>query len=180
MPIEWPGTKRARAQQHYERALQYYRQGARLMAIADLGEALKANRRRAEFYSTRALLWAEEAEYEYAESDAASALERDPRDLLAYYVLGMVAFAGARYDDAIRRFTQALECGPRRSECYYFRSVCHYKNGAVEQAEIDMHFAQQLMPAGDARQLDAARWLGQYQKARKRRTRPRRRPAIPS
>ncbi|MBN1285205.1 MAG: tetratricopeptide repeat protein [Anaerolineae bacterium] len=171
MPFEWPGAKRARAQQHYERALRYYREGKRLLAIADLSEAIKANRRRAEFYSTRAMLWAQEEEYTYAQRDGESALALNPRDLLAYYVLGMAAHAEARYDDAIRCFTQALECAPQRSECYYFRSVCHYENGAPEQAEIDMHFARQLMPAADTRQLDAARWLGVFQKARKTRSR---------
>lgn len=167
MPLEWPGARRARAQQHYERALRYYQQGELQMAIADLSEAIKTYRKRAELYSIRAMLLAQDEQYDYAERDGEAALALDPQDLLAHYALGMVAHAGGHYGDAIRHFTRALECDPRRSECYYFRSVCHYKNGAPEQAEIDMHFARQLMPAEDTRQLDAARWLGVYQKAKR-------------
>jgi tetratricopeptide (TPR) repeat protein len=163
MPLEWPGAKEARAQQHYERALHYHQQGETLLAIADLGQAIKASRR-AKFFSARAFLWAERDEHDYAEADCESALELDPQDMLARYVMGMVGYAQQDYEQAIRHFTQALSRDPQRSECYYFRSVCHYKNGALEQAEIDMNFARGLMPAEDTRQLDAARWLNVYKR----------------
>jgi lipoprotein NlpI len=161
------GSRRARAQQHFERALRLYDEGESWLAIADLTEAIRCNRRRAEYYSARGLFWAEVGCFDHAEADFEAALRIDPTEMIAHYGLGMVAFAEERYEDAVRRFAQAIECDPNRGECYYFRSVCHYHSGALEPAEIDMDFARQLMAAEDPRQLDAARWLGMYQRERK-------------
>ncbi len=176
MKFQLPGTRRALAQQHYERALEFYDTGQTEMAIADLSEAIKYDRSRTEFYAARGLIWAGLSELAYAESDFESARRLDANEMIAHYGLGMVAHAEGRYDDAIRCFTQAIECDPYRGECYYFRSVCHYENGALEQAEVDMDFARQLLPPEDPRQLDAARWLGLYRRERgKIRRRPRHR-----
>lgn len=175
MKFRMLGTGRARAQQHYERALQYYDAGKIEMAVADLSEAIAYNRRRVEFYVARGLFWFEMDELAYAESDFESALRLNPDEMIAHYGLGMVAHAEGRYEDGVHHFTHALECDPERGECYYFRSICHYESGALEQAEIDMDFARQLLLPDDPRQLDAARWLALFRRDREKiRRRPRR------
>ncbi|MCZ7547145.1 MAG: tetratricopeptide repeat protein [Anaerolineae bacterium] len=178
MKLRWPWVRRALAQQHYERALAFYDAGKIEMAVADLSEAIRHNHRRADLYAARGLVWAELGEYPYAEYDFETARRLSGGAMIAHYGLGMVAYFGARYDEAIYHFSRALERDPERAECYYFRSVCHYENAALDQAEVDMSFARQLLPPEDPRQLDAARWLGVYRREREKiRRRPRQRPA---
>ena len=164
MPFRFGG--RARAQQHYERALRYYDEGEIALAIADLHEAIKNNRRQAKFFAARGLLLVEWGDLAGAEADFQAALQCNRDDTLAHYGLGMVAHAEERYEDAIHHFTRAIECAPERGEPYYYRSVCHYEMGALDQAEVDMDFARQLLLPEDARQLDAARWMALYRRER--------------
>ena len=153
------GQRLTVAERYYERGLYHYTRSKYDLALTDLDEAIASDPRRAEYYVARGFVLLQHGFADEAEENFAYGLKLDVTQWLAHYARGMQAFKNRQYQVAIDHFSRAQHINPERAEIYYHRAAAFYELDNIEQALLDMAFAEKQFADHPKRQSQAKKWI---------------------
>lgn len=146
------------SQRYLERALDFYGKKKYSQALADLDEAIRADKRNAELYATRGLILIQTGETEEGLVDVAHALKIDPSQWVAYYAQALQAYESQKYAEALQYLRLAQRYSPLRPEIYIYMAAAHYQAGDKSAAEREIDSALQVLQAKDKLTSFARKW----------------------
>ena len=100
------------AKAHYNRSVEYFKQGQIDDAIAHCSEAIRLNPAAAA-YRHRARLHGNKGEYDRAITDCTEAIRLDSANVDVYLIRAEAYFSRCEYDKALADFSEALRLAPR-------------------------------------------------------------------
>jgi tetratricopeptide (TPR) repeat protein len=114
-------------------------------AIADYGEAIKADAKYADAFLYRGIAWHAKKDFDRAIADYTVAIELEPTPL-AYLDRGIALAIKRDLDRAIADYDAAIRLFPKYTEAYYWRGHAWKDKGSFDRATADYNEAIRLDP----------------------------------
>lgn len=138
------------AQQTWDNAIGYMRQGKYNEAITEFSKFIEISPNYAEAYSNRGTAYDEKGNYDQAISDFTKAIELNPSYIIAYFNRGNVSAHKGNDDQAILDYTKAIELDPNYADAYNNRgntyALKHNHDEAISNftraIELDPNYAK--------------------------------------
>ena len=117
-------------------------------ALLDFNHAIMLNDSMWDPYNNRAWLYLELGQLDKAVADANQAIQLCQTCPYPYDTRGVAYLKMNQYDRALADFTRAIELKPYYGAAFYHRAQCEAALGKKEQADSDLHDAQDLGYSG--------------------------------
>jgi len=131
---------------HYNRGLAYRSKGDNDRAIADFGEAVKADPANTFAFMSRGTARYEQGDNDGAIADYDEAVRVDPNNALAFTNRCNVYRTKGDNDRAIADCDQAIRLSPQFAQAFNSRGMAHFSKGDTDRALADYEEAIRLNP----------------------------------
>jgi len=163
------GITRLEADEHYQKALGFYRKNNLDQAVLHMNAAVELYPNRAEYYAARGLFRLQDGLPHEAKADFDEALKRNPYEMLANYGAGVIAYQQEQFEAALESFNKAWAAQPQRPETLYYLALTQHRLRENAQALYWMQQAAARYAAIDDREArrhkrDADQWLAEFEK----------------
>jgi len=138
-----------KARPHYNRGLEYYRQGALSQAISDLTKAIEIDPGYADAYTNRGRIYAQQGGFKPALNDFNKAIEVGPNSVVAYSNRGIIYAYYGHFNEAIFNFAQAIKIDPTYGESYWNLAIAYYHLRKYDMAWLNVRKSQELGFSGN-------------------------------